>query len=227
MQSDRPVTPAEKKLHDRIAQIGCIACLQDGHHNTWVSIHHVHGRRIEDCHMHVLALCHGHHQGDNSPTLAVHVNKARWEARYGDQDDLVAKQWADLGVPYTPRGEHVRTKSSHTVTKGLKPIRPPKPPKPKQPPKPSMPKADKPKQKIPKPAPTPAQQALIAERKQQQKAASAAYNAANKAVMDERKAKYLEDNQESIQAYKDKAKERNKAYRKEQKEKAKKLKKTG
>jgi hypothetical protein len=50
--------------------------------------------------MQVLALCEGHHVGDGSDTISVHPWKRRFEERYGKQDDLVAAQWADLGVEY-------------------------------------------------------------------------------------------------------------------------------
>lgn len=96
----RPVSPAEKLLHDRIAQMGCVACRQDGKLNTWVSIHHVHGRTKPGAHMQVLPLCAGHHVGDGTDTISVHPWKKRFEERYGKQDDLVAAQWAELGVEY-------------------------------------------------------------------------------------------------------------------------------
>jgi hypothetical protein len=50
--------------------------------------------------MQVLALCEGHHVGDGSDTISVHPWKRRFEERYGKQDDLVAAQWAELGVEY-------------------------------------------------------------------------------------------------------------------------------
>lgn len=102
MFDGRPVTPAEKKLHDTIAQLGCIACRIDfGIVNTYVSIHHVDGRTKPGCHMNVLPLCDAHHQG-NGTALAIHVNKARFEKAFGKQADLVAAQWAALGVEYKP-----------------------------------------------------------------------------------------------------------------------------
>lgn len=95
----RPVSPKEKALHDKIASMGCVACRADGIINTHVSIHHVHGRTIPGCHMHVLPLCDAHHQG-NGTAVAVHVFKARFVAMYGKEDDLVVAQWAELGVEY-------------------------------------------------------------------------------------------------------------------------------
>lgn len=100
----RARTTEEEGLHDRIAALGCIACRQDGIYNSWVSIHHVHGRTRPDAHKHVLPLCHPHHQGDGS-VLAVHQNKARWEDKYGKQDDLVREIFESLGLLYTAPGK--------------------------------------------------------------------------------------------------------------------------
>ncbi len=102
-----PVTDAEKKLHDKIAAMGCVACRQEGIFNPHVSIHHVYGRTRPNCHMHVLPLCEPHHQ-DNGTAIAVHPFKTRFEARYGKQDDLVEQQWASLGVVYPPIGQRNR-----------------------------------------------------------------------------------------------------------------------
>ena len=103
----RAVTPAEKLLHDRIAQMGCVACRQEGILNTYVSIHHVNGRTKPGCHMDVLPLCAPHHLPDGT-ALAVHGNKARWEAKYGKQADLIVAQWLELGVEYVPPAARTR-----------------------------------------------------------------------------------------------------------------------
>ena len=87
----RTPTKAEKELHDRIARLGCIACLLDGRQNPVVSIHHIDGRTKPEAHRQVLPLCAGHHQdGTGAPGLiAVHPYKARFEERYGKQSDLL------------------------------------------------------------------------------------------------------------------------------------------
>lgn len=89
----RTPTKAEKQLHDRLCQLGCIACRKDGRMNTFVSIHHINGRTRKDAHMTVLPLCGQHHQLDPE---SVHGNKARFEARYGKQDALLAECMAML-----------------------------------------------------------------------------------------------------------------------------------
>lgn len=87
----RAVTPDEKVVWSKLAEMGCIACMKDGYYNPHVSIHHVDGRTKPGCHMLVLPLCGPHHQDDGSGALAVHPWKARFEKRYGNQMDLVAE----------------------------------------------------------------------------------------------------------------------------------------
>lgn len=90
----RAVTPAEKALWSRLAALGCIACMKDGRFNPNVSIHHVDGRTKPGCHQLVIPLCGGHHQdgaGEDKTLIAVHPWKARFEARYGTQAELVAE----------------------------------------------------------------------------------------------------------------------------------------
>lgn len=90
----RARTKADKAYHDRLAALGCIACMRDGVHQPLVSIHHVDGRTKPDCHKLVLPLCAGHHQdgtGEDKTLIAVHPYKARFEARYGTQAELMAR----------------------------------------------------------------------------------------------------------------------------------------
>lgn len=84
------VTADERLLWDRLAALGCIACMKDGRYNPHVSIHHVDGRTKPGCHQLVLPLCAPHHQDDGSGAIAVHPWKARFEARYGTQVELMA-----------------------------------------------------------------------------------------------------------------------------------------
>ena len=89
----REVTTAEKEYWDRLAGLGCIACMRMGIFEPDVSIHHVDGRTKPGCHMQVLALCASHHQdgtGKNPHYIAVHPWKARFEARFGTQEVLMS-----------------------------------------------------------------------------------------------------------------------------------------
>ncbi len=84
-------TKADKEYWEAVASLGCIACLLDGIFNDYLSIHHCDGRTKPGAHRKVLGLCGGHHQqGTGAPGLiAVHPNKARFEAQYGTQDFLM------------------------------------------------------------------------------------------------------------------------------------------
>lgn len=98
----RAVTPAEKAYWSRLAvEVGCVACMRDGNFNPHVSIHHCDGRTKPGCHMNVLPLCVGHHQdgtGEDKSMVAVHPYKARFESRYGTQDELQARCNLALGL---------------------------------------------------------------------------------------------------------------------------------
>lgn len=94
-----PRTPADIELHDRLAALGCIACMKDGKCNLWVSIHHIDGRTKPGCHQLVLPLCAGHHQdrtGEDKTLIAIHPWKARFERRYGPQLALLAECHAHI-----------------------------------------------------------------------------------------------------------------------------------
>jgi len=102
----RNPTAEQKRFHDMMAGIGCIACWVSGIRNDQVSIHHIDGRTKADAHWKVLPLCAGHHQdGTGAPGLiAVHHYKARFEAEYGRQRALLVAciEWLlahDFDVP--------------------------------------------------------------------------------------------------------------------------------
>ena len=115
---ERAVTKVEKLLWTCLAALGCVACKKDGKFNTHVSIHHVDGRTKPGCHRLVLPLCAGHHQdgtGEDKTLIAVHPWKARFEARYGTQAELMDEcaqllfeQWDAAAAPATtqPTLEH-------------------------------------------------------------------------------------------------------------------------
>lgn len=93
-------TKAERELHHALAGLGCIACRKDGIENAFVSIHHIDGRTKPGAHKKVLPLCAGHHQdgtGNDKSLIAVHPYKARFEAKYGAQMDLLAECMQLLG----------------------------------------------------------------------------------------------------------------------------------
>lgn len=95
----RPPTAEEARFMDQMGKLPCIACLKDGWENHEISLHHIDGRTKPGAHFLVLPLCAGHHQagtGPNPTLIAVHPDKARFEARYGTQRKLLAESIAML-----------------------------------------------------------------------------------------------------------------------------------
>lgn len=84
---------SEKRYHDLLCSVvGCIACRQGGEFNNYVSVHHIDGRTKQSAHWLVLPLCANHHQDLGlSGFIPVHPYKARFEATYGKQVDLLRK----------------------------------------------------------------------------------------------------------------------------------------
>jgi hypothetical protein len=87
----RTATVAEKAWMDSITALGCIACLIDGHPGTPGAVHHIlsGGQRIG--HLFTICLCDpGHHQnGQQLGKVSRHPWKARFEAQYGAEMDLL------------------------------------------------------------------------------------------------------------------------------------------
>ena len=85
------MSKAIKAYWDKVASRGCAACLIDGIVNTWVSIHHTDGRTKPGAHYRVIALCAEHHQTGGEWAPAIHPYKAQFEAKYGKQEELLAR----------------------------------------------------------------------------------------------------------------------------------------
>lgn len=87
----RAPTAGQKRFHDLLVrELGCCACAKDGMLNSHVSVHHIDGRTKPNAHWLVLPVCGPHHQDMGIPGVeAIHKNKARFEAKYGAQRDLL------------------------------------------------------------------------------------------------------------------------------------------
>lgn len=101
-------TVAEKAWMDAITDLGCIACLIDGHAGTPAAVHHLlrGGQRIG--HLFTIPLCDpGHHQnGQQAGKVSRHPWKTRFEAIYGTEAEL---------LELTQQLVHARV-TSHTTT---------------------------------------------------------------------------------------------------------------
>lgn len=108
----RTHTAEEKRLANKLADIGCICCLNQGwtqsheHVHTgqhFISLHHVEGRIKQWAHAKVLPLCHFHHQSpapEDAPKelFPLHGNaKPIWEKVNGTQTALLKQVYAMIG----------------------------------------------------------------------------------------------------------------------------------
>lgn len=101
-------TVAEKAWMDAITRLGCIACHIDGHAGTPAAVHHLlrGGQRIG--HLFTIPLCDpGHHQnGQQLGKVSRHPWKARFEAQYGSEMELLelTQQLVHPATPTTHAG---------------------------------------------------------------------------------------------------------------------------
>jgi hypothetical protein len=85
-------TKAEREWMDWIVAYGCVACHMDGFGRRPAAVHHVlrGGQRIG--HLFTLPLCDpGHHQNGTAGLVSRHPWKARFEAKYGTEEELLAR----------------------------------------------------------------------------------------------------------------------------------------
>lgn len=87
---------------DRVVQLGCVVCRNEGLGDTPAMIHHVlrNGKRVS--HRHVLPLCFQHHHSGVNDALAVSVHPwtREFEVRYGTQAQLLQQTYMLLGTPH-------------------------------------------------------------------------------------------------------------------------------
>ena len=89
----RTPTAAEKRHMQAVADAGCVICeLFHGVYSP-AAIHHVDGKTKPDAHFKILGLCYLHHQGGNdcAEYVSRHPYKARFEKRYGTEEELMEK----------------------------------------------------------------------------------------------------------------------------------------
>lgn len=92
-------TAIEQRWMDAVCEFGCIVCWREHQAKTPCAVHHPlsGGRRLG--HLHTIGLCDpGHHQNSSTPAkISRHPNKARFEAAYGTEAELLAALHELLG----------------------------------------------------------------------------------------------------------------------------------
>jgi hypothetical protein len=95
----RNPTKAEKIHMDRVCQLGCIVCRNQGVVGVPAEIHHVYGKTKLNAHTLVLPLCFEHHRqgGMEEPFISRHPYKKRFEKSYGTEEELLRQVEKFLG----------------------------------------------------------------------------------------------------------------------------------
>jgi len=89
MKGRRP-TAEEKDHMDRVRELGCVICRQQGKGRRPCEIHHVYGKTKPGAHFYVLPLCFEHHRmGSGKEPISRHPYKARFEQTYGTEEELL------------------------------------------------------------------------------------------------------------------------------------------
>lgn len=120
----RTRTAQEVELHDQLAALGCICCINMGlvqpYSGQHVSVHHCDGRTKKDAHKKSLPLCETHHDTPLSKeelaTLTLNLSQAQldmlipihakgrvggkkaWELAHGTQEELMAQIRQQFGI---------------------------------------------------------------------------------------------------------------------------------
>ncbi len=97
MGPSRTPTKLEREWMNRIADLGCVACKQDGIESP-ASVHHIIQGNRRLGHLYSIGLCYPHHQGDGRQVPSVHYTKRTFVQRYGTELELLAELQVVLNV---------------------------------------------------------------------------------------------------------------------------------
>jgi len=91
MQS-KSLTKADKRRFEQLQEMGCCVCLIHYGEFRPCDIHHIDGKTKPGAHQKTIGLCNpGHHMNgsDKLPFISRHPYKARFEAAYGTELELL------------------------------------------------------------------------------------------------------------------------------------------
>jgi len=83
----KPMTKIQKEHAEKVADLGCIVCANNGWYDTPAEIHHINGGSNTRSHDRILPLCEWHHRNGQYGT-AIHAGRKIWEEVYGTQQEV-------------------------------------------------------------------------------------------------------------------------------------------
>lgn len=101
----KPTTTAQEKAHmGKVAELGCIVCINAGIHSSPCEVHHVRcfagaGQRSSD--FQTVGLCAPHHRLGGSG-VAIHAGIQSFERNHGAERELLAQTLRMLGFTIAP-----------------------------------------------------------------------------------------------------------------------------
>ena len=86
----KPPTKKELAHMNKVRELGCIVCRNNGYLSSPAEIHHIEGKTKANSHFKVLPLCFEHHRkGNRFRPISRHPYKKRFEDAYGTEEELL------------------------------------------------------------------------------------------------------------------------------------------
>ena len=88
-------TKAEREHLNKVAELGCIACINMGYPDSPAEIHHIRagqGMSQRAPHGKSIPLCPTHHR-TGGHSVAIHAGQETWESIHGTETELLKQVW--------------------------------------------------------------------------------------------------------------------------------------
>lgn len=105
----RPPTVGEYSWLNKIVELNCIVCINNGIEDTPAVVHHIVGTMSHNCHYFTIPLCYHHHQGQ----FGFHQNPAQWQDKNGSQWLLLTQVYKMIGQDITAISSRLEVRQIH------------------------------------------------------------------------------------------------------------------